>query len=96
MASTTDLLQGQLEKAVEEGKIPQGVVFAATGDGTSLVFGCWGSRGIGHDSTLLTCARTIEQALSSTAMLLARRLSRTVQPISKTMLCFCWLRKRSC
>jgi hypothetical protein len=38
MASLDSSLQGQLEKAVEEGKIPQGVVFAATGDGTSLVF----------------------------------------------------------
>jgi hypothetical protein len=36
MASSLDSnsLQGQLEKAVLEGRIPQGLVFAATRDGT--------------------------------------------------------------
>jgi hypothetical protein len=54
MASLDSSLKGQLEKAVEEGKIPQGVVFAATGDGTWLIAGCWNSRRIGHGSMLLT------------------------------------------
>lgn len=53
MVSPEDSLKGQLEKVVEEGKIPQGVVFAATGDGTSLVFRVDGARGeFGHGSIL--------------------------------------------
>ena len=32
-ATSEDSLGRQLEKAVEEGRIPHGVVFAATGDG---------------------------------------------------------------
>lgn len=40
MASSTSL-QEQLEKAVQEGKVPQGVVFAASRDGEWLFFFCF-------------------------------------------------------
>ena len=37
VSASEDSLKGQLEKAVEEGKVPQAVVFAATGDGAFSV-----------------------------------------------------------
>lgn len=37
-STSEDSLEGQLEKAVEEGKVPQGVVFAASRDGALLFF----------------------------------------------------------
>lgn len=103
-------LQGQLEKAALEGKVPQAVVFAASRDGTWFIFIYLFSNLLGRMSVLWRqYGSSIDwsyaladlfsngsQALSRSAMLLARLRSRRVPRTSKTTLFSCSLRRRSC
>ena len=110
MASPLDSnsLQGQLEKAVLEGKIPQGVVFAATRDGSWYLVSIFYISGKDVYVMANMTAALIDwfaladlysngsQALSNSAMLLARLLSRRVLRISKKTLSSCSLRRLNC